>query len=237
MMRYIYETNTSLEQCAHVVVKNRFNALQNPSAPFGADLTQDDVLSGPPLSWPLGRRETADHADGAIVMVLASEAKAYSLTDKPVWLVGVGWCNDSPSLEHREWSQAVYIKQAARMAYQQAGISSPIGVIDLAEIDDTYAYKELQALEALGFCSPGEAGILTEEGYTSANGILPVNISGGCLGQGNLLEANGLAKTLEIVLQLRGEAGKRQLEEVEVGLVQSWRGVPTTSGAVAILRN
>ncbi|MCK5428009.1 MAG: hypothetical protein KAI94_00980, partial [Anaerolineales bacterium] len=73
MMRYLYETNTSLEQCAQVVVKNRHNALKNPSAPFGANLTLDEVLSGPPLSWPLGRRETADHADGAIVMVLASE--------------------------------------------------------------------------------------------------------------------------------------------------------------------
>lgn len=237
MMRYLYETTTSLEQCAQVVVKNRHNALYNPSAPFGADLTLDDVLSGPPLSWPLGQRETAVHADGAIVFVLASEAKAQILTDKPVWLVGIGWCNDSPSLENRDWSQAVYIKEAARMAYRHAGISSPIGVVDLAEVDDTYAYKELQALEALGFCGPGEAGILTEEGYTAPNGILPVNVSGGSLGQGNLLEANGLAKTLEIVLQLRGEAGIRQLGEVEIGLVQSWRGVPTTSGAVAIFRN
>lgn len=237
MMRYLYDTNTSLEQCAQVVIKNRFNALKNPSAPFGADLTLDDVLSGPSLSWPLGRRETAEHADGAIVMVLASEAKAHILSEKPIWLIGIGWCNDSPSLENRDWSQAVYAKQAASMAYRQAGITSPIGVIDLAEIDDTYAYKELQALEALGFCGPGEAGILTEEGYTAANGILPINVSGGSLGQGNLLDANGLAKTLEIVLQLRGEAGTRQLEQVEIGLAQSWRGVPTTSGAVAIFRN
>ena len=237
MMRYLYETNTSLEQCAQVVVKNRHNALKNPSAPFGANLTLDEVLSGPPLSWPLGRRETADHADGAIVMVLASEAKARILSDKPIWLVGMGWCNDSPSLENRDWAQAVYVKEAARMAYRQAGINNPIGVIDIAEIDDIYAYKELQALEALGFCGPGEAGVLIEEGFTAPDGALPVNVSGGSLGQGNLLDANGLARTLEIVLQLRGEAGIRQLEEVEVGLVQSWRGVPTTSGAVAILTN
>jgi acetyl-CoA C-acetyltransferase len=237
MMRYLHETNTSLEQCAQVVVKNRNNALKNPSAPFGANLTLDEVLSGPPLSWPLGRRETADHADGAIVMVLASEAKARILSEKPIWLIGMGWCNDSPSLENRDWAHAVYLKEAARMAYRQAGIDSPIGAIDLAEIDDTYAYKELQALEALGLCGSGEAGVLTEEGYTAPHGALPVNVSGGSLGQGNLLDANGLVKTLEIILQLRGEAGLRQLEDVEVGLVQSWRGVPTTSGAVAILSN
>jgi len=123
------------------------------------------------------------------------------------------------------------------MAYRQAGINNPQDVIDFAEVDDTYAYKELQSLEALGFFSPGEAGPLTEEGFTEPDGDLPVNVSGGSLGMGNLLDATGLTRALEAVLQLRGEAGARQLEDVEIGLVQSWRGVPTTSGAVAILSN
>jgi acetyl-CoA C-acetyltransferase len=121
------------------------------------------------------------------------------------------------------------------MAYRQAGITNPNQVVDFAELDDTYAYKELQALEALGFCRPGEAGDLTLEGWTAPDGDLPVNVSGGSLGWGHLLDATGLARALEVVLQLRGQAGSRQLEEVEVGLVQSWRGVPTTSGAVGIL--
>jgi acetyl-CoA C-acetyltransferase len=68
-------------------------------------------------------------------------------------------------------------------------------------------------------------------------GDLPVNVSGGALGWGHLLDATGLARALEVVLQLRGEAGARQLEDVNVGLAQSWRGVPTTSGAVAIFSN
>ena len=80
MNRYLFETDSTLEQCAAVVVKNRFNALNNPLAPYGANLSLEDVLSGPVLSWPLGSRETAEHADGAIVMVLASEEKASSLT-------------------------------------------------------------------------------------------------------------------------------------------------------------
>jgi acetyl-CoA C-acetyltransferase len=110
-------------------------------------------------------------------------------------------------------------------------------VVDFAEVDDTYAYKELQSLEALGLFSPGEAGELTVEGYTAIDGELPVNVSGGSLGMGHLFDATGLARTLEAVLQLRGEAGKHQIPEVEIGLVQSWRGVPTTSGAVALLSN
>jgi acetyl-CoA C-acetyltransferase len=237
MNRYLHETGTTVEQCAAVVVKNRRNALANPSAPYGADLTLEEVLSGPPLAWPLGKREASEHADGAIVMVLASEDKARSLTNLPIWILGVGWCNDSASLESRDWTQAIYAREASQMAYRMAGIGNPMLEIDFAEIDDIYAYKELQAMEALGFCRPGEAGELTEAGYTTPDGELPINVSGGSLGCGHLLDATGLARALEVVLQLRGEAGPRQLEDVEVGLAQSWRGVPTTSGAVIILGN
>jgi len=237
MNRYLFETGTTLEQCAAVVVKNRRNALRNPLAPYGADLTLDEVLAGPPLAWPLGRYEAAKHADGAIVMVLASEERARGLCDKSVWVIGVGWCNGAPSLESRVWGEVPYIQKAADMAYCQAGIRQPHLAIDFAELDDTYAYKELQHMEALGFCRPGEAGMLIEEGATEPDGEMPVNVSGGSLGMGDLLDASGLARALEVVLQLRGEAGQRQLDEVEVGLAQSWRGVPTTSGAVAILSN
>jgi acetyl-CoA C-acetyltransferase len=237
MNRYLFETGSTHEHCAAVVVKNRYNALTNPVAPYGADLTIDDVLSGSMLSWPLGIRETAEHADGAIVMVLASEDNASSLTDKPIWILGAGWNNDSVALENRDWAHAIYAEEAARMAYRQAGINNPLEAIDIAEVDDTYAYKELQALEALGFCAEGEAGKLTVEGFTSPDSDLPVNVSGGSLGMGNLLEANGLARAFEIVLQLRGEAGARQVKEVNIGLAQSWRGVPSNSGAVLILAN
>jgi acetyl-CoA C-acetyltransferase len=237
MQRYLFETDTTEEQCAGVVIKNRANALKNPLASFAADLSLEDVLMGPSLSWPLGKRETAEHADGAVVMVLASEKAAARLAEKPVWIRGIGWGNGSASLESREWGSVPYITNAAAMAYRQAGIRNPWQEIDFAEIDDTYAYKELQAMEALGLCQPGEAGILLEEGATGFDGELPVNVSGGSLGVGYMMDATGLQRTLEAVLQLRGEAGAHQLEDVEVGLVQSWRGVPTTSGAVAVLSN
>lgn len=237
MNRYLYETDTTRKQCAAVVVKNKRNALANPSAAYGADYRLDEVLESEPLSWPLSRKETAEHADGAIVMVLASAETAQALSDRPVWIQGVGWCNDSPSLESREWGSLPYLEKAAQIAYRQAGIKNPVSVIDFAEVDDTYAYKELQSLEALGLCRPGEAGELTEGGYTESGGDIPVNVSGGSLGAGHLLDATGLARALEAVLQLRGEAGARQLEEADWGLVQSWRGVPTTSAAVAVLSN
>jgi acetyl-CoA C-acetyltransferase len=237
MNRYLYETDTSREACAAVVLKNKSNALKNPFAPYGANLTLTEILSGPVLSWPLGVFEAAEHADGAIVMVLASQEKAEILTDKPIWILGAGWNNDSASLENRDWARAPYAEGAAGMAYRQAGINNPLEAVDIAEVDDTYAYKELQALEALGFCPDGEAGVMTLEGFTNSDSGLPVNVSGGSLGMGNLLDATGLSRALEIVIQLRGEAGSRQVENVNVGLAQSWRGVPTTSGAVLILAN
>jgi acetyl-CoA C-acetyltransferase len=237
MHRYLYESGTTREQCAAVVVKNRRNALRNPLAAYGADLSLEEVLFGPPLAWPLGKRETAATTDGAIVMVLAAEEVARALRQDPIWIRGIGWCNDSPSLESREWGNLPYIQEAAQMAYQQAGLRDPWNEVDVAEIDDTYAYKELQTLEALGFCGYGEAGSLLESGAFDLDGELPVNPSGGSLGVGHMLDATGLMRTLEAVFQLRGEAGAHQVEGAEVALVQSWRGVPTTSGAVAILSN
>jgi acetyl-CoA C-acetyltransferase len=237
MQRYLFESDNTREGCAAVVVKNRMNALKNALASFGADLTLEDVLLGPSLAWPLGMRETAEHVDGAVVMVLASEKVAMNLTDTPVWILGMGWCSDSPSLESREWGNLPYIEAAAHMAYRQAGIADPLDAIDFAEVDDLYAYKELQSLEALGVFRPGEAGPATLDGFTSPGGSLPVNASGGSLGVGSLMDATGLQRGLEAVLQLRGEAGAHQIEGAEVGLVQSWRGVPTTSGAVAVLSN
>ncbi len=235
MNRYLYETGATHEQCASVVIKNRRNALDNPSAPYGGNFTLSEILSGAPVSFPLGMHECARYADGSIVMVLASEKDALALNAHPIWVLGVGWCNDSPSLESRNWCQLPYVTKAAQMAFRQSGINNPLNAIDFAEVDDLFAYKELQSLEALGFFQSGEAGMLTLEGYTNPSGEFPVNVSGGCLGGGNLLDATGMARVLEIVLQLRGQAGARQLQNVKIGLAQSWRGLPTTSGSVIIL--
>ena len=237
MNRFLHETGTTREQCASVVSKNRRNAKNNPIAAFGGDVEINDVMEAPSLSWPLSVYEASPHADGAIVMVLASEKKVKELSKKPAWIMGVGWCNDSASLENRTWSEAIYTREAARMAYRVAEIENPRDRIDFAEIDDTYAYKELQHLEALELCPRGKVGQWIEEGITNPDGDFPVNVSGGSLGMGHLLDATGLARALEVVLQLRGEAGSRQLAKANVGLAQSWRGVPTSSGAVAILNN
>jgi len=237
MMRYLAETGTTHEECASVAAKNRSNALLNPLAGYGALVSAADVLASEPVAEPLTRLECAGHSDGAIVFVLAAGATARTLTDNPVWVRGVGWANDTFWMESRPWGESRYAQVAAQMAYRTAGIKSPRAEIDFAEVDDTFAYKELQHLEGLGLCPPGAAGEWTISGGTELSGEFPVNPSGGALGQGHLLDATGLARTLEVVLQLRGEAGQRQVEDAEVGLAFGWRGVPTTGGAAVILSN
>ncbi|MGH2662621.1 MAG: thiolase C-terminal domain-containing protein [Actinomycetota bacterium] len=234
MNRYLEVTGTTEEQCALVVEKNRQGALDNPHAAYPSAVTADDVEASGPVWWPLRRLDVAQRADGAVVLVLADADRARDLTDEPVWVVGAGWSSGSASLESRSWEDAEYVRRAADRAYEMAGLGSPTRDIDLAEVDDTYSYRELMHLEALRLARPGDAGAMLEEGYFGRDGELPVNASGGSLGQGYLYEANGLARTLECVLQLRGEAGERQVADAGVAVAQSWRGVPTTTAAVAV---
>lgn len=237
MARFLYETGTTREQCAKVVVKNKKNALNNPLAGHGALIDSDYVLNSEVVSFPLTQMDISPHADGAVVVVLAEEKTARALSDKPVWIRGIGWCSDTPGLETRNWGESIYAQLAAEMAYKMAGIRYPRKEIDFAEINDEFSYKELQHLEAMRICRKGEAGPLTEMGGTEISGEIPVNPSGGCLGAGNLFELNGGRKVLEVVRQLRGEAGKNQIKNVTTGLAQSWRGIPTTTGTVVILSN
>lgn len=237
MNRYLYESKTTRKQCAKVVVKNKRNALINPYAGHGAKIAVEDVLNSEIVSYPLTRLDISPNSDGAVVMVLASKETAKKLTDKPVWIRGVGWCSDTFSLENRDWGESTSTKIAAEMAYKMAKINDPKREIDLVELSDLFSYKELQHLESLKFCSKGEAGKMVDDGVTEIGGELPVNPSGGSLGVGHLYECSGAQKTLEVVLQLRGEAGKRQIKNANIGLAHAWRGVPTTTCAIAILSN
>ena len=235
MARFLHDSGVTEEQCARVVVKNKRNALRNPSGAHSADLAPSDVLGSALVAAPLKERDVAPHSDGAFVVVLASEEMARNLKGRPVWVRGVGWSNGTPTLESHEWGRAVYAELAAERAYRMAGVRNPASEIDVFEVDDTYSYKELQHLEALKVFEQGGAGRATERGVTEPNGRIPVNVSGGSLGCGHLLDASGLARAIEIVRQLRGQAGERQVAGARTGLAMGWRGVPTTSGAVAVL--
>ncbi|MFO7652134.1 MAG: acetyl-CoA acetyltransferase [bacterium] len=235
MRRFCEETGTTLEQCARVAMKNRGNALTNPLAGQAARLTLADFEASAPVASPLCELDVAGSVDGAVVIVLATEARARQLCRKPVWLTGMGWCNGTPNLEARDWAQPEYVATAARMAYRTAGITAPRTELDFAEVDDTYTYKELQHLAALSIRPDVEVGAWTESGATALAGEFPVNPSGGSLGMGYMYEGTGLARLYCAVQQLRGEAGPNQLERRRAAVVQAWRGVPTASAAVAVV--
>jgi acetyl-CoA C-acetyltransferase len=237
MNAFLERTGLTEEHCAMVAAKNRTNALDNPRAAYPSDITAEDVEDSGPVYWPLRELEVAGRADGCVVVVLAAEERAGDLTEAPIWTLGAGWSSGSPTLESRTWGEADFVARAAERAFAMAGVEDPAEEIDLAEVDDVFAFKELQHLEALGLGTVGELAEMLAGGALEADGELPVNVSGGSQGQGNLFEANGLARLLECVEQLRGEAGERQVDEAYVALAQSWRGVPTTSAAVIVLGN
>ncbi len=235
MSAFLLDEENTEEDCAQVVSKNRGNALKNASASFGKELSVEDVLESEPLFKPLKASEVSPLADGAVVLVLASGEKAKEMTDRPVWLRGIGWASDTPWIETRNLREARYARMAARQAYEMAGIERPRRQVQVAEVDDRFAYKELQHLEALALSGGYRAGQLLRDGYYNASGSLPVNPSGGSLGAGNLLEASGLYRVMEVARQVRGDAGGHQVHDASLGIAQSWRGLPTASGAVAVL--
>lgn len=235
MDAYLRASRVPEKACAAVVAKNRQNALTNERAAHGAKVETGDVLASPPICTPLKALDVAPLADTAIVLVLAAEARARKLAADPVWIRGVGWSSDSPWLETRSWSTAAYAEEAAKMAYGQAKVKSPAREIDVAEVDDKFSYKEPQHLEALGLSKKGTTAKAIARDDFAIGGKLPVNPSGGSLGCGNVIEASGLHRVAEVALQLRGEAGRNQVDRPRVGLAASWRGVPTATGAVAVL--
>ena len=139
------------------------------------------------------------------------------------------------TIQTRKYAAAWYAELAAQQAFAMAKIRRPAGEIDVAEVDDRFSYKEPQHLEAMGLAKPGEAGRRALRGDYALDGKLPVNASGGSLGCGNVFEATGLHRAAEVVLQLRGEAGRHQVDGARVGLAQAWRFLPSATGAVAVL--
>jgi acetyl-CoA C-acetyltransferase len=203
MRRWLHVTGRSETECADVAARNRQHAKGNPRASYA------EVSDPAPLFDPLTREQVSEPVDGCVVLVLTNEDKAPA---DAVRIDGIGWSQDAPSVESREWDRAAAAERAARAAYERAGVEADD--VELAEVDDTYAYKQLQHLEALGL------GALDAD---------RVNRSGGALGEGHLREANGLARALACIEGLR--AGNAR-----IGVAQSWRGVPSTSAAVAVMR-
>ena len=235
---YMKRTGARREHLAQVAVKNRNNGLANERAPYAARITLDEVLSAPYSVYPMTRYEIAGFSDASVTVVLASEDVAKNYTDKIVWLDGIGYSTETGTgaVEWHEWGRMKSMREAAMMAYKVAGVTgSPAGLFHLAEVEDRFSFMELLTLEELMLAQEGEAHRLLEQGHFNRDGPMPVNPSGGSLAMGVQLEATGLARLLEAVLQLRDEAGRHQIKGAERAVVAAWRGVPTYTSVVAVL--
>jgi acetyl-CoA C-acetyltransferase len=221
--RHMYEYGTTREQLAIVAVKNHANGCLNPNAHFRRKITVEDVLNASPVAYPLGLLDCSPVSDGAASVILCPLEHAKKYTDKVIKIIGSGQASDTLALHSREdictFRSTVL---ASRMAYKQAKVKPKD--IDLAEVHDCFTIAEILAIEDLGFFKKGEGGKAVEEGLTEIDGTIPVNTSGGLKAKGHPVGATGIAQIAEIVLQLRGEADKRQVKDAEIGLTHNIGG-------------
>ncbi|MGB9627637.1 MAG: thiolase domain-containing protein, partial [Thermodesulfobacteriota bacterium] len=237
MNRFMTTWGYKKEDIALVAVKNKKNAMDHPSAQLPGEITVEDVLNSEIMAWPVNRLDISPTSDGAAAIVLAAEHVARRVTEKPIWIDGVGWCLDTAYWCTRDLYYPDYVEVAARMAYKMAGIKEPSKEIHVAEPYDPFTYKELHHIEGLLLAPRGKSVEMLKDGYFNRDGNLPTCPSGGALGVGNPIAATGLMKVIEIFLQLREEAGKRQVPgKPTCGLAQAW-GDLMQVGTVVVMRS
>jgi len=203
---------------AQVAIKNHSNGYFNPYAQFRKTITKDDYLKSQMVSYPLRLYDCAPITDGASAIVLTSEPA-------PIKVSGIGHATDTAAVRHRaSFTSFNSTKEAAQKAYTMAQLNP--SDIQFAEVHDAFTLFEIIGTEDLGFFPTGEGWKALEENMTQLRGSLPINPSGGLKARGHPVGASGLAQLVEIVYQLRGDAGEeRQLERAEVGLAQSIGGL------------
>lgn len=212
---------TTREQLAIVSSKNHYHGSMNPMAQYQRTFSVEEVLSDIPIVFPLTRAMCAPIGDGAAAAILCSSSFLDSLDGpRPVKVLASVFVSGDPDRRLEEPSIG---ERASRSAYEQAGLGP--GDIDLAEVHDATAFGELMQTEAMGFCPRGGGGALAESGDTRLGGRLPVNTSGGLESRGHPLGATGLAQIHELVTQLRGEAGPRQVEGARTALAENGGGI------------
>ncbi|HUK37847.1 MAG TPA: thiolase domain-containing protein [Methanomicrobiales archaeon] len=223
---YMHRYPLTREQLGMVAVKNHRNGARNPIAQFRQEITLETVLNSSLVADPLRLFDCSPITDGAAAVILAPLERAREFTDTPIKILATAQASDTIALhDRRDISTLDATVVAGERALAMAGL--PREKIDFLEVHDCFTIAEICAIEDLGFCKKGEAGRLTEEGITALDGDLPVNTSGGLKACGHPVGATGIKQICELVQQLRGEAGKRQVEG-EIGLAHNVGGTGAT---------
>ena len=220
---YMNRHGVTEEEIAAVSVKNHGNALNNPYAQVPLRITVADVMASRKIADPLKLLDCCPVSDGAAAVIIADEETAKRGGRRPAWVKGVAHCCEGYLLGDRDLADPAALRAAAAKAYAMAGIEDPLSEIDVMEVLEPFSYMEPLWLEGLGVCRPGEGASLVERGVTTMDGRLPVNPSGGALSANPILVA-GLARLVEAVLQVRGEAGARQIKGAKTALAHGFNG-------------
>ncbi len=212
---------------AEIAVKNRANAALNPYAQYTAPISVDDVLGSRVVAEPLTALMCAPISDGASAVVVTSASVARSSGRRPVWIRGIATGMGAPP------GPDTTVARIARRAFAEAGIAP--GDVDVAEVHDSIAFNELLAYEELGLCPAGEGARFASSGASSLGGKVPVNTSGGLESRGHPVAATGLAQIVELVQQLRHEAGDRQVADARIAVAENAGGFVVDDTAAAVV--
>ena len=226
--RHMHDFGTLREEFARVSVHAHAQGAKNPNAHYRNRLTLEQVLGAGPVAEPLGVFDCAPLSDGAAAVVLGPLETARKYTDTPIRVAASQVACDTMALQHRrEITTLQSTVIAGRSAFDRARIAP--AAIQVAEIDDAYSIGALVALEDLGFVEKGRSGPAFATGQFTGSGPTFVNPSGGLKAQGRPFGAVGVAQVVEIVRQLRGEAGERQIAGARWGLAHNVGGTGATS--------
>ncbi len=232
--RHMLEYGTTEEQLSLVTVKNHANAANNPWAQFQRPVPLEIVMNSGLIADPIRVLHSSPISDGAAGLIMCTEEKAKELTDIPVYIEASTQASDTLALHDREdITTMAAVKKSSREALQKAGLT--INDIDVFEVHDSFTIGEIIITEDIGITEKGNGGRIVEEGLTALDGKFPVNPSGGLKARGHPIGATGVAQIAELVLQLRGDAEKRQVDGAETAMAVNIGGTGATS-IVHILR-
>ena len=227
---HMHTRGTTEEDLHWVSVKNHRHGALNPKAQFRREVTLDEVAQSSMVAEPLRLLHCSPVSDGAAAVLLVPLARAREFTDKPVRIAGSGMATSAMALADRA-DPAVLdaVRASAQRAYKMAGMGS--SAVQVAEVHDCFAIAEICVIEAMCLAEGVSAAEAARVGYTALGGPRPVNTSGGLKSKGHPVGATGVAQAIEIVEQLRGEAGARQVEDAVIGATQNMGG----SGASSVV--
>jgi acetyl-CoA C-acetyltransferase len=223
-MRHMYEYGTTEKQIALVAYKNHRNSVHNANAMYRKEFSLEEIMTSPLVCDPIRRLQICAPNDGAAALVLASAKKARELGASPIWIAACSHTIARYSADFRCPADSMSATSnnpgptevTAQQAYERANLGPQD--IDCLEVQDTDAFCELEIYEELGLCAVGEGGQLIEGGRTEIGGETPVNMSGGLISKGEPVGASHIGQVVEIVSQLRGHSGVRQVQGAKVGL-------------------